>query len=372
MLATSSSRGITLRFLRNFKGDSGCCLLHLAKDKPGICFLPSGRCSFGQLPCHFIHAEQRHLRNTSSLWKIPYVSFSLDFLQGQRVGLSEHNGMLGRCFLARYMSNTTIEIRADDVDDVVRFSFNKADGRNVPTRKEKKMKRRKMSRKAKLNELRFYRLKAKKKMNSPNPEVRIRYKLEKAKRKEEWLIEKLRKYEVPKASAEPYDPEILTEEESHYLKRTGEKRKNFVLVGRRGVFGGVVLNMHLHWKKHETVKVICKPCKPGQIHVYAEELARLSKGIVIDIKPNNMIIFYRGKNYVRPEVMSPPDTLSKDKALEKYRYEQSLEHTSEFIEKLEKELEEYQKHVARYKKKKEEEEESAKKKEEDAVSGFRR
>ena len=71
--------------------------------------------------------------------------------------------------------------------------------------------------------------------------------------------------------------------------------------------------MHLHWKKHETVKVTCKPCKPGQIHEYAEELARLSKGIVIDLKPDNTIIFYRGKNYVQPKIMSPPDTLSKDK-----------------------------------------------------------
>ncbi|XP_058781632.1 uncharacterized CRM domain-containing protein At3g25440, chloroplastic-like [Vicia villosa] len=108
--------------------------------------------------------------------------------------------------------------------------------------------------------------------------------------------------------------------------------------------------MHLHWKNHETVKVICKPCKPGQAQEYAEELARLSKGIVIDIKPNNIIIFYRGKNYVQPKVMSPPDTLSKAKALEKYRYEQSLEHTSQFIEKLEKELEEYHEHVAKFKK----------------------
>lgn len=73
--------------------------------------------------------------------------------------------------------------------------------------------------------------------------------------------------------------------------------------------------MHLHWKKHETVKVVCKPCRPGQIHEYAEELARLSKGIVIDIKANNTIIFYRGKNFVQPEVMSPPDTLSKNKVL---------------------------------------------------------
>lgn len=53
-------------------------------------------------------------------------------------------------------------------------------------------------------------------------------------------------------------------------------------------------------------------------------------------------------------------------ALEKYRYEQSLEHTSEFIEKLEKELEDYQKYVTRHKKKKDEEAE--KKKEADSKS----
>ncbi|EEF37679.1 conserved hypothetical protein [Ricinus communis] len=250
------------------------------------------------------------------------------------------------------MSSASIELKTDS--DVVRFSISKCPYKIPSSEKGKKpTKHVKMSKKAKLNELRFYRLKAKKKMNSPNPEVRIRYKLEKAKRKEAWLIEKLSKFEVPKLRAETCDPEMLTEEEKHYLKRTGEKKKNFILVGRRGVFGGVVLNMHLHWKKHETVKIICKPCKPGQIHQYAEELARLSKGIVIDIRPNNSIIFYRGKNYVQPTVMSPPDTLSKNKALEKYKYEQSLEHTSQFIEKLEKELEEYLEHVARYKKGKE-------------------
>lgn len=248
----------------------------------------------------------------------------------------------------RHFSNSLVELKTDD--DVVKFSFGKQPANGIIRRKEKKTPQQvKMSKRAKLNELRFYRLKAKKKMNSPNPEVRIRYKLDKAKRKEEWLIEKLRKFNVLKVPDEPHDPEILTEEERFYLKRTGEKKKNYVPVGRRGVFGGVVLNMHLHWKNNETVKVVCKPCKPGQIHTYAEELARLSKGIVIDIKPSNTIIFFRGKNYVQPKVMSPPDTLSKAKALEKYKFEQSLEHTSQFIEKLEHELEEYHKHMARYK-----------------------
>ncbi|RLN13432.1 hypothetical protein C2845_PM09G10840 [Panicum miliaceum] len=240
-------------------------------------------------------------------------------------------------------------VRLDTDGRFARFAIGDTEGAKQKGGQKQQPPKKKMSRKAKVNQLKWYRLKAKKKMKSPNPEVRIRYKLEKAKRKEEWLIEKLRKYEVPRTPEPVHDPEILTEEEKFYLKRTGEKKKNYVPVGRRGVFGGVVLNMHLHWKKHETVKVVCKPCRPGQVYEFAEELTRLSKGTVIDIKPNNTIIFYRGKNYVQPKVMSPPDTLSKQKALEKYRYEQSLEHTSQFIEKLEKELEDYQKHVSLFK-----------------------
>lgn len=282
----------------------------------------------------------------------PHLSFRSTLVNALSVKRScisgPHGSFIVRAY-ARARTNESIEMKMDE--DVVRFNIGNESREGASAKKWKATaKKSDMSRKAKLNELRFYRLKAKKKMNSPNPEVRIRYKLEKAKRKEAWLIEKLRKYELPKAAPETYDPEILTEEERFYLKRTGEKKKHYVPVGRRGVFGGVVLNMHLHWKKHETVKVICKPCKPGQVHQYAEELARLSKGIIIDTKPNNTIIFYRGKNYVQPDVMSPPDTLSKIKALEKYRYEQSLEHTSEFIEKLENELEEYLEHCARYKK----------------------
>lgn len=129
------------------------------------------------------------------------------------------------------------------------------------------------------------------------------------------MIEKLRKFEAPKLPEQMYDPEILTKEERFYLKRTGERKKNYVQVGRRGVFGGVVLNMHLHWKRHETVKVFCKPCRPGQVYEYAQELTRLSKGIAIDINANNTIMFYRGKNYAQPEVMSPPETLSKMKVV---------------------------------------------------------
>ncbi|KAM0061899.1 putative CRM domain-containing protein [Helianthus debilis subsp. tardiflorus] len=113
-------------------------------------------------------------------------------------------------------------------------------------------------------------------MRSPNPEVRILYRLGK----------------VRKAAAEVYDPESLTEEgEGSILNEPVRKRNITFQLGDAVYLAGVVLNMHLHWKNHETVKVVCKPCKPGQIHEYADELTRLSKGIVIDIKPNNVIIF---------------------------------------------------------------------------------
>ncbi|KAJ0641035.1 putative CRM domain-containing protein [Helianthus annuus] len=285
--------------------------------------------------------DTRHVHtNSNPIARYRYLNQKPVFLQHTIHSINSH---------VRLATNSAVEMTTDKGS--VRFRIDKQVNRLQE--REKKQRRIQVSKKAKLNELRFYRLKAKKKMRSPNPEVRILYRLGKAKRKEEWLIEKLRKFEVRKAAAEVYDPESLTEEEKFYLKRTGEKKKHYVPVGRRGVFGGVVLNMHLHWKNHETVKVVCKPCKPGQIHDYADELTRLSKGIVIDIKPNNVIIFYRGKNYVQPEIMSPPDTLSKAKALEKYKYEQSLEHTSEFIEKLENELEEYYKHKSRFSKEKE-------------------
>lgn len=132
-----------------------------------------------------------------------------------------------------------------------------------------------------------------------------------AKMKEALLIERLKKYEVPRAQGPVVEPHPLTGEERFYMKKMAQKRSNYVPIGVRGVFGGVILNMHLHWKKHETVKVICKPCKPGQVHEYADEISRLSGGIPIQIIGDDTIVFYRGKNYVHPKVMSPVDTLSK-------------------------------------------------------------
>ncbi|KAK5804877.1 hypothetical protein F383_03323 [Gossypium arboreum] len=181
-----------------------------------------------------------------------------------------------------------------------------------------------------------------------NAEERIKYKLDKAKIKEGLLLERLKRYEVPKVQGPVVKPHELTGEERFYMKKMAQKRSNYVPIGRRGIFGGVILNMHMHWKKHETVKVICKPCKPGQVHDYADEIARLSGGIPVQIIGDDTIVFYRGKNYVQPEVMSPVDTLSKKRALEKSKYEQSLESVRRFIAIAEKELELYYRHVALY------------------------
>ncbi|XP_066315888.1 uncharacterized CRM domain-containing protein At3g25440, chloroplastic-like [Miscanthus floridulus] len=224
--------------------------------------------------------------------------------------------------------------------------------RRYLTKKRLKVQRKKEKKKRKeanKNDPRRIRPKGKKiKQKFPTPEARLKYKIEKAKLKEARLVEKLKKYEIAKAQGPMAKPDDLSGEERFYLKKVSQKKSNYVPVGRRGVFGGVILNMHLHWKKHETVKVICKPCKPGQIQEYANEIARLSGGIPVNIIGDDTIVFYRGKNYVQPEVMSPIDTLSKKKALEKSKYEQSLETVRRFIAISEKELELYYRHVALY------------------------
>ncbi|XP_075660924.1 uncharacterized protein LOC142630765 [Castanea sativa] len=219
------------------------------------------------------------------------------------------------------------------------------------TKKRLKMQRKKEKQKRKSankRDPRYLGVKGKKKQKFANAEERIKYKLEKAKIKEAMLIERLKRYEVPQAQGPVVKPHELTGEERFYMKKMAQKRSNYVPIGRRGIFGGVILNMHMHWKKHETVKVICNSCKPGQAQEYAQEIARLSGGIPIQIIGDDVIIFYRGKDYVQPEVMSPIDTLSKKRALEKSKYEQSLESVRRFIAIADKELELYYRHIALY------------------------
>lgn len=179
----------------------------------------------------------------------------------------------------------------------------------------------------------------------------------------------------PADSSEPtHDPEILTPEENFYLLKMGHKCKNYVPVGRRGIFQGVILNMHLHWKKHQTLKVIVKTFTPEEVREIAVELARLSGGIVLDIHEENTIIMYRGKNYAQPptEIMSPKVTLSRKKvclfvwqlvnymwcisfaffflniqALDKSKYRDALRAVRRYIPKLHQDLGDLQEQMKR-------------------------
>lgn len=143
-----------------------------------------------------------------------------------------------------------------------------------------------------------------------------------ARTKEKRLVEALEKIEPADSSAATHDPEILTPEEHFFFLKMGIKGKNYVPVGRRGIYQGVILNMHLHWKKHQTVKVIVKTFSPEEVKEIAAELARLTGGMVLDIHEENTIIMYRGKNYSQPptEIMSPRVSLSRKKVRMVYLY----------------------------------------------------
>ncbi|OMO69266.1 hypothetical protein COLO4_29168 [Corchorus olitorius] len=141
-------------------------------------------------------------------------------------------------------------------------------------------------------------------------EERLIYNLKRAKKKVALLLQKLKKYELPELPPSVHDPELFTLEQLQAYKKIGFRNKNYVPVGVRGVFGGVVQNMHLHWKFHETVQVCCDNFPKEKIKEMATMLARLSGGIVINIH----------------------------NALFKARFEQALEAQKLNIKKIEQEL----------------------------------
>uniref|UniRef100_A0A2P2NFG0 CRM domain-containing protein n=1 Tax=Rhizophora mucronata TaxID=61149 RepID=A0A2P2NFG0_RHIMU len=171
-------------------------------------------------------------------------------------------------------------------------------------------------------------------------EEKLLYKLRRARKKEERLVQALAKIEPAESSGAAHDPEVLTPEEHFYFLKMGLKCKNYVPVGRRGIYQGVILNMHLHWKKHQTLKVVVKTFTPDEVKEIASELARLTGGIVLDIHEENTIIMYRGKNYSQPptEIMSPRVTLSRKKALDKSKYRDGLRAVRRYIPRLEQDL----------------------------------
>ncbi|XP_071724459.1 CRM-domain containing factor CFM9, mitochondrial-like [Rutidosis leptorrhynchoides] len=167
---------------------------------------------------------------------------------------------------------------------------------------------------------------------------RLVYNLKRAKKKVALLLQKLKKYELPELPASVHDPELFTPEQLQAYKKIGYKNKNYVPVGVRGVFGGVVQNMHMHWKFHETVQVCCDNFPKEKIKEMATMIARLSGGVVINIHNTKTIIMFRGRNYRQPKNLIPFNTLTKRKALFKARFEQALESQKLNIKKTEQEL----------------------------------
>lgn len=95
----------------------------------------------------------------------------------------------------------------------------------------------------------------------------------------------LQKIEASMILANPSDDrEMITDEERSVFRRIGLKMKAYLPVGIRGVFDGVIENMHLHWKHREVVKLITKQ----KTLAFVEETARLleyeSGGILVAIE----------------------------------------------------------------------------------------
>lgn len=113
------------------------------------------------------------------------------------------------------------------------------------------------------------------------------------------------------------DKEILTQEERRSLRQIGLKMDRSLVLGRRGVFDGVLAGLHQHWKHREVIKVITMQKIFSQVIHTAKLLETESGGILISvdkIKEGHAIIIYRGKNYRRPELV-PQNLLNKRQAL---------------------------------------------------------
>ncbi|KAM0932415.1 putative RNA-binding, CRM domain, YhbY-like superfamily [Dioscorea sansibarensis] len=116
------------------------------------------------------------------------------------------------------------------------------------------------------------------------------------------------------------DQEILTDEERQKFRKIGLKMDEFLLLGRRGVYGGTIASIHQHWKHRELVKVITMQNAFLQVSYTAKQLEIESGGILVAVKrlrKGHVIILYRGKNYQRPLKLLPDNLLTKREALKK-------------------------------------------------------
>lgn len=147
-------------------------------------------------------------------------------------------------------------------------------------------------------------------------------------------LAKIRESWLP--SGAPDDQETITDEERVMFRRVGLRMKPYLPLGIRGVFDGVIENMHLHWKHRELVKLISKQKDIEFVEETARFLEYESGGILIDIvrvPKGYAIIYYRGKNYQRPISIRPRSLPSKARALKRWkalqRYEALTEHVAE-------------------------------------------
>ncbi|KAL1205828.1 Chloroplastic group IIA intron splicing facilitator CRS1 [Cardamine amara subsp. amara] len=124
-----------------------------------------------------------------------------------------------------------------------------------------------------------------------------------------------------KPSERDDDIEILTNEERECLRRIGLKMNSSLVLGRRGVFDGVMEGLHQHWKHREVAKVITMQKIFSRVVYTAKALEAESNGVLISIeklKEGHAILIYRGKNYTRPSSkLMAQNLLTKRKALQR-------------------------------------------------------
>ncbi|KHG25518.1 hypothetical protein F383_03195 [Gossypium arboreum] len=132
---------------------------------------------------------------------------------------------------------------------------------------------------------------------------------------------KLAKLNSSWQTAEPdLDLETITEEERECLRKIGLKLSSCLVLGRRGVFNGVIEGVHQHWKHREVVKVITMQRAFLRVIYTAKMLVAESGGILVSVeklKEGHAIIIYRGKNYRRPSKLMTDHLLTKREALQR-------------------------------------------------------
>ncbi|KAL5809932.1 hypothetical protein ACOSQ4_026500 [Xanthoceras sorbifolium] len=116
------------------------------------------------------------------------------------------------------------------------------------------------------------------------------------------------------------DQEMITDEERECFRRIGLKMNSNLLLGRRGIFDGVIEGLHQHWKHREVVKVITMQRLFVQVLYTAKWLVAESGGVLVSVeklKEGHAIIIFRGKNYRRPIKLKADNLLTKRKALQR-------------------------------------------------------